>query len=364
MSVYRLLRPLLFRIDAEHAHRAGKLALRALGATRPLARGLAARNAPSDPRLAQRLLGRTFPGPLGLAAGFDKDAEMVAALPALGFAFAELGTVTPLAQPGNPRPRLFRFPEAESVLNRLGFNNRGMEALAGRLERLPAGLRQRFPLGINLGKNKATPDAAALDDYRRLAERLGRLADYLVINVSSPNTPGLRDLQNEAFLGAVLAAARAATDRPVLVKLSPDLELPRAVALAAAAVDAGAAGIVATNTTTDLSLLPRARGAGGLSGAVLREKSRRMLAALAGELGGRCLLVSAGGIGSADEAYRRIRAGAHLVQLYTALVFAGPFLPRDIHRGLLRRLDRDGLPDLAAAVGADRARPSAGADGG
>ena len=354
MSPYDLAKPLLFRLEPERAHAAGKLALRALAGLPPLARRLERRNWPDDPRLAQDLLGRRFPAPVGLAAGFDKDAEVVAALPALGFGFAEVGTVTPLPQAGNPRPRLFRHPEAASLQNRLGFNNAGMEALAGRVGRLSPALLARLPLGINLGKNKDTPAERALDDYRRLLERLGPLADYLVINVSSPNTPGLRDLQSEAFLAAVLAAAREATDRPVLVKLSPDLETGRAVELAAAAVDAGAAGIVATNTTVDRSRLPAAGalGDGGLSGAILRERSYEMLCALAAELFGRTVLVSVGGVDSAEEAWRRLRAGASLVQLYTALVYRGPGLVGEIHRSLLERLEREGLPDVAAAVGA------------
>ena len=358
MTLYDLAKPLLFRLEPERAHAAGKLALRALARLPPLARRLERANRPDDPRLAQDLLGRRFPAPVGLAAGFDKDAEVVAALPALGFGFAEVGTVTPHPQPGNARPRLFRHPEAASLQNRLGFNNAGMEALAERIGRLPPELRARLPLGINLGKNKDTPAERALDDYRRLLDRLGPLADYLVVNVSSPNTPWLRDLQSEAFLGAALAAARDATDRPVLVKLSPDLETGRAVELAGSAVDAGAAGIVATNTTVDRSRLPAAVGDGGLSGAVLRERSYELLCALAAELGGRTVLVSVGGVDSAEEAWRRLRAGASLVQLYTALVYRGPGLVGRIHRGLLARLERDGLPSITSALGAGEVRPS------
>lgn len=356
MTPYDLAKPLLFRLEPERAHAAGKLVLRLLARLPPLARRLERANRPDDPRLAQELWGRRFPAPVGLAAGFDKDAEVVAALPALGFGFAEVGTVTPLPQPGNPRPRLFRHAAAASLQNRLGFNNAGMEALAARVGRLPPGLRARLPLGINLGKNRDTPPERALDDYRRLLDRLGPLADYLVVNVSSPNTPGLRDLQSEAFLGAALAAARQATDRPVLVKLSPDLETARAVELAAAAVTAGAAGIVATNTTVDRGRLPAAEshGEGGLSGAVLCERSYELLCALAEALSGRTVLISVGGVDSADEAYRRLRAGASLVQLYTALVYRGPGLVGEIHRGILARLSRDGLPSVAAAVGAGR----------
>ncbi|HEX2163141.1 MAG TPA: quinone-dependent dihydroorotate dehydrogenase [Thermoanaerobaculia bacterium] len=353
MDLYRRLRPLLFRLDAERAHGLGKRTLAALGAVPPLARRLERASLPDDPRLAQELWGRRFPSPVGLAAGFDKDGEAVAALPALGFGFAEIGTVTPRPQPGNPRPRLFRLPGAAGLHNRLGFNNAGAAALAARLRALPPALRARLPLAVNLGKNKDTPPERALDDYRRLLAVFAPLADFLVVNVSSPNTPGLRDLQSESFLAAVLAAAREVGAPPVLVKLDPDTELPRLVALAAAAVEAGAAGIVATNTTVDHSLAAGVRGPGGLSGAVLRERSFAVLRALGGELGGRAVLVSVGGVDSAEEVYRRLRAGARLVELYTALVYRGPRLLGEIHRGLLALLERDGLGSVAEAVGAD-----------
>ena len=294
---------------------------------------------------------------MGLAAGFDKDGEVVAALPALGFGFAEIGTVTPRPQPGNPRPRLFRYPAAESLQNRLGFNNAGAAALARRLDALAPAVRRRIPLGVNLGKNKDTPAERALDDYRHLLEVFAPRADYLVINVSSPNTPGLRELQSEAFLRPLLDAARRASERPVLVKIDPDMGEAAAVDLAAMAVDAGAAGIIATNTTVDHSLLPGCQPQGGLSGRVLRERSFRVFAAVGRELFGRALLVAVGGIDSAAEAYRRLRAGASLLQLYTPLVFHGPGLVGEIHRGLLRRLEADGLGHLSEAIGAGLRSP-------
>ncbi len=212
-----------------------------------------------SPRLKQRLLGLSFPNPLGLAAGFDKNGEAIPALAALGFGFLEVGTVTPRAQPGNPRPRVFRYPETESLENALGFNNRGAESLARRLSRLRRG---GVPLGVNLGKNRDTPLAAAEKDYELLVETLDGLCDYWVINVSSPNTPGLRDLQSGERLADLLRRIGARTDLPVLVKLSPDLEPGEAVGLGRAAVEAGAAGLVLTNTTIDYSLLPGAPGGG------------------------------------------------------------------------------------------------------
>lgn len=343
--LYPALRRLLFRLDPETSHH---LALRALRTAQPFAGAPRA----EDPRLGQELLGRRFANPVGLAAGFDKDGLAIRAWAALGFGFVEVGTVTPLPQPGNPRPRLFRFPEAESVQNAMGFNNAGMEALRGRLGRIyPA----PFPIGVNIGKNKTTAPEQAIDDYTRLLAGFAGLGDYLVVNLSSPNTPGLRDLQNEGFVRAVLGTARVITSRPVLVKISPDLPENAAVALAETAVDAGAAGIIATNTTTDYPLLPGARDSGGLSGRVLREKSYRMLRALAPRLRGRAVLVSVGGIDSGAEAYRRLRAGASLVQIYTGLVYRGPGLPRRIVRELLALLDRDGARSLGEVIGADLA---------
>jgi dihydroorotate dehydrogenase len=351
VSVYPTLLRLLFHLDPETSHEIGLGALRAAQAV-PGGGGILARRYLIDAApLRQTLFGRDFVNPVGLAAGFDKNAEAVRAIPALGFGFAEVGTVTPLPQPGNPRPRLFRHPAERSLQNALGFNNSGLAAMRRRLARAyPAST----PLGVNLGKNKATPPERALDDYETLIRGLHDLADYLVVNLSSPNTPGLRDLQNEEFLRALFGLAKGITAKPILVKIAPDLELGAAVRLSEIAVDAGAAGVIATNTTIDYSLLPGAKDFGGLSGRVLREKSFRIFEAVAKALFGRALLISVGGIDSGAEAYRRIRAGASLVQVYTALVYEGPGLPRRINEELLRLMERDGVKGMAEAVGADR----------
>jgi dihydroorotate dehydrogenase len=362
VPLYPRLRPWLFRCDPELTHgltiAALRLAQAVPGATRLLARGRRV----ADPALRQTLLGLEFPNPVGLAAGFDKDAVVVDAMAALGFGFVEVGTVTPGPQAGNPRPRLFRYPAERSLQNALGFNNQGLEAmrrrLQRRLERRAARRSFRGPLGVNVGKGRDTSASEALADYAALLGGLGGLADYLVVNLSSPNTPGLRDLQNESFVRDLLGAARAVTPTPVLVKLAPDLDPEAAAGLAATAVAAGAAGIVATNTSTDYALLPGARSAGGLSGQVLREKSRRVCGAIARRLragGGGAVLISAGGVDSGAEAYARVRAGASLVQLYTALVYEGPSLPGRINRELLALLARDGFSHLGQAVGADLA---------
>jgi dihydroorotate dehydrogenase len=353
MLLYPALRRLLFQLDPETSHGLGLGALRAAQGV-PGAGALLARHHLLDaPPLRQTLFGRDLPNPVGLAAGFDKDAAAVLALPALGLGFAEVGTVTPLPQVVNPKPRLFRHAAARSLQNSLGFNNGGMAAMRRRLERIyPAPLA----LGVNVGKNKATPPEKALTDYESLIRGLHDVCDYLVVNLSSPNTPGLRDLQNETFLRALFGLARGITARPILVKIAPDLEPAAAVALCEAAVDAGAAGVIATNTTTDYSLLPGAQGSGGLSGPVLREGSFRVFSAVAAALFGRAVLISVGGIDSGAEAYRRLKAGASLVQVYTALVYEGPGLPRRINRELLALLARDGAKSLAEVIGADIAR--------
>lgn len=350
MPLYPALRHLLFRLAPEASHGLGMGALRAAQAVPGVADALARRNLVADERLRQTLFDREFPNPIGLAAGFDKDALAVRALPALGFGFVEVGTVTPQPQPGNPRPRLFRHPAEQSLQNALGFNNGGLEALRSRLAKLhPFSL----PLGVNVGKNKATPPEKALSDYETLVRGLHDLCDYLVVNLSSPNTPGLRDLQNEEFLRSLFGLAKGITARPILVKIAPDLEPAQAVALSSTAVAAGAAGIIATNTTVDYSLLPGAKEFGGLSGRVLREKSFQIFKAVAKALFGRTVLISVGGIDSGAEAYRRLRAGASLVQIYTALVYEGPSLPRRINEELLTLMERDGVKGIGETVGAD-----------
>ena len=344
------LHRLLLRLDAERAHGLALSSLRA-AASLPLARSwLSSRYRFEDSRLEQRLLGTRFPNPIGLAAGFDKDAVAIRGFEALGFGFVEVGTVTPRAQVGNPRPRLFRHRSAASLQNAMGFNNRGLEALAKRLARRAGGVA---PLGVNIGRNKDTADERAAEDYRRVAARLSGRCEYFVVNISSPNTPGLRNLQARDRLGELLSAMRQATETPFLVKLSPDLERSAAVDLATAAVDMGAAGVVLTNTTIDYSLLPDAAPMGGLSGRVLRERSFEMLEAVARELFGRCLLVSVGGIETAAEAYRRLRHGASLVQLYTALAYRGPRLPGALSRGLLGLMERDGVESIDDVIGMD-----------
>jgi dihydroorotate dehydrogenase len=337
-------------MDPERSHEMAMRALRVVGALPSVGRLMASRYRVEAPGLGQRVLGRWFENPVGVAAGFDKEGVGVGGLASLGFGFVEVGTVTPRAQAGNARPRLFRHAAYRSLQNALGFNSGGMVGVAARLG---AGRPFGVPVGINVGKNRTTPGERAIEDYGAVIRELGPLADYVAINLSSPNTPGLRNLQNEAFVRAVLAVGAAATDRPLLVKLSPDMDPAAAAELAAVAVDAGAAGIIATNTTTDYSLVPGVREVGGLSGAVLRERSFEVMAAVARRVRGRAVVVAVGGIDSGAEAYRRMRAGASLVEVYTALVYQGPGLARRINRELVELMERDGVRQIGEVVGAD-----------
>ncbi|GAB6933347.1 quinone-dependent dihydroorotate dehydrogenase [Calditerricola satsumensis] len=360
--MYEWVKPLLFRLDPETAHewtvRALAAAQRVPGALAALSRAFAV----SDTRLSVRRWGLRFPNPVGLAAGFDKNAAVFPALAALGFGFVEVGTLTPRPQPGNPRPRLFRLPEDEAVINRMGFNNRGAEAAARSLARHA----RTVPIGVNIGKNKDTPNEAAVDDYRRCLRALYAHGDYFVVNVSSPNTPGLRALQHAEALArlleGVLDEARAlaretgAPPKPILVKLAPDLDDGLMREIARAALDQGVAGFVATNTTVDRSGLnsrAHAHEAGGLSGRPLEKRATEAVRLLYRATEGRVPIIGVGGVFDGAGAYAKIRAGASLVQVYTGLIYRGPAIARRINRELLALLQRDGLSSLEEAVGAD-----------
>jgi dihydroorotate dehydrogenase len=364
--MYRsLFRPLLWRLPAETAHHVAFGALRFVVQVPGLRAALGKSLRAGDPALRVRALGLDFPNPLGLAAGFDKNALGYQALASIGFGFVEVGTVTGQPQPGNPRPRLFRLPEDDALINRMGFNNDGADVVAARLSRRPPG-DVHAVVGANIGKTKVVPDERAVEDYVRAAERLGPVADYLVVNVSSPNTPGLRDLQSVAKLGPLLVAVRGTLDRadpgrrvPLLVKIAPDLADADVDAVADLALGLGLEGIIATNTTisreglrTDAARVAEL-GAGGLSGAPLAARSLAVLRRLRARVGDRLVLVSAGGIATAEDAWGRVRAGATLLQLYTALIYEGPGLPRKLLEGLVERARRDGFQKVQEAVGVD-----------
>lgn len=331
---YRLLRPLAFCLPPETAHNVALTGLEAawrMGLLRPLRSGRPV-----------EVMGLRFPNRVGLAAGMDKDARHVGAWGALGFGFVEVGTVTPRPQAGNPRPRLFRLPAADGLINRMGFNNEGAPAAAARL----AGRRFDGVVGVNIGKNATTPPDAAIGDFRQAMRDVYQVADYIAVNVSSPNTAGLRDWQAASALDDLLSAlfeergllsASQGKIVPLAVKLAPDLGEDELAAAAATVARHPVAAVIATNTTIDRSAvagLPHAEEKGGLSGAPLRERSTRMVAALRRLLPGSVSIIGAGGIFTADDAREKIRAGADLVQVYTGLVYRGPGLVRELVEGL------------------------------
>jgi len=346
---YRLTGPLIRLLDAETAHGV---------AIRLLKTGLVpAQPVFNPPALSTRLWGMEFPNPIGLAAGFDKNAEVADAMLGQGFGFVEIGSITPRPQPGNPKPRMFRLTEDAAVINRMGFNNQGVEAVAARL-----GARRRTGIvGANLGKNKDTEDAAA--DYEIGAARMAPLSDYLVINVSSPNTPGLRALQGRDQLEALVGRTRAALTRampagapPLLLKIAPDLAWEDLDDIAAVALDGTLDGLIVSNTTVarpETLRSPLAAETGGLSGAPLFESSTAMLRRVYELTQGKLPLIGVGGIASGSEAYAKIRAGASLVQLYSAMVYEGTALVTRIKHELLDLITRDGFTSITEVVGID-----------
>ena len=340
----------LRRLPPEAAHRVGFWLIRAAARVPGLARLMRLVLGPRDHSLRVRALGLEFPGPLGLAAGFDKDGEGVIGLSALGFSFIEVGTVTAQAQPGNPKPRMFRFPEDRALVNRMGFNNHGAAELAARLRVLRARSGFMPIVGVNIGKTKAVGEDEAVADYVTSAHMVAGVADYVVVNVSSPNTPSLRDLQSVDKLRPILAGVREALDAasprrrvPLLVKIAPDLADDDVDAVADLAVDLGLDGVIATNTTISRdglkdSAAAAAAGAGGLSGAPLASRALEVLTRLHDRCGKRVTLIAAGGIETPADAEARLAAGATLLQGYTAFIYEGPLWPARVQRGLAARL--------------------------
>ena len=347
---YQNLKKILFRLDPETAHTLAGFGLRSIAHFPTLLRAVKDHYFVTHPILQQEFFGRTFQNPVGLGAGFDKNGQYITAMPTMGMGFTEIGTVTPKPQHGNAKPRLFRLIEDQSIQNAMGFNNKGSHYMLQRLKKL---YFFDYPMGINIGKNKLTSEDDALNDYETLFRAFKNYGDYIVINISSPNTPGLRDLQNETFINAIFKMAKEITSQPVLLKIAPDMEPEDAITLCKTAVDAGAAGIIATNTTIDYSLTEHAKDFGGISGALLAEKSYQLFKALGKELYGKTLLISVGGIDSPEEAYRRIKAGASLVQVYSMLVYRGPVLIKEINEGLITLLKNDGYNHISEAIGAD-----------
>lgn len=361
--LYKLLKPAAFCLDSEYAHDLAISGLEKTGQCRISRAALASVYSLEDARLAQTLWGLHFPNPLGMAAGFDKNARAIPALAALGFGFIEIGTVTPRPQQGNPRPRIFRLPDDQAIINRMGFPNEGADAVAARLARLN---KPAIPLGINLGKNKDTPLEDAAQDYIAAFEKLFPYGDYCVINVSSPNTPGLRLLQGADHLGALMTQIQAANQRlaalhqrapmPCLLKIAPDLAVEDLEAIGALARVSGAGidGLIATNTTLSRDgLMSSVNEAGGLSGVPLRDRSTQVIRTLYRVVGTHVPIIGVGGISNGQDAYEKLRAGASLIQVYTAFIYQGPAIARTIKTQLLELLRRDGFNSVGEAVGVD-----------
>lgn len=352
MSLYSILRPLIFRLDAEQAHRMTIAALK-------LRTGTGFTPEPTwTPALETTVAGLRFPNPVGLAAGFDKNAEVPDAMLGLGFGFVEVGTLTPRPQAGNPRPRLFRLAEDRAVINRMGFNNDGQAAALERLRKRTGqqiNLAIRGPVGVNIGANKDSEDRIA--DYVTGVRAMSPVADYLTVNISSPNTPGLRNLQAGGELVELLAAVKDARTPglPVFLKVAPDLESGDHARIVRAAIDSGIDGLIVSNTTISRPpLQSRSAGEqGGLSGRPLKTLALEQLRAFRAETGHQLPLIAAGGIEDADDAWARIKAGASLIQIYSAMVYEGPGLARRIVRGLAERLEREGIANIAEAVGSE-----------
>ena len=349
MTLYDIAKPLLFRLPAETAHGLVVTGL-AVAQRTPLRRAMTARYAVDDPRLETHLWGQRFPNPVGVAAGFDKNARVVPGLAALGFGFVEVGGVTAEPQAGNARPRLFRLREDEAIVNRMGLNNDGAAAVGERL----ANLDVDVPVGVNVAKSEHVDPADAPADYRRSYEQVAEGADFTVVNVSCPNSQGFEELQNRESMAAIFETLVDAGADPLLVKLSPDLPEPAAEDALDLVDEVGLDGVVATNTTTErpASLRsPNRAETGGLSGKPIEARATGMVRFAAERVD--VPVIGVGGVSTAADAYRKIRAGASAVQLYTGLVYRGPGIARDINRGLLDLLERDGFASVADAVGAD-----------
>lgn len=359
---WKIARPILFKLDPEKAHHTAFRSMGMVQKSTALCSCLESQLRVGDDRLKTKVFKVDFPNPVGLAAGFDKDARLLPVWKSLGFGFAEVGTVTPLPQPGNPTPRLFRLPKDGAVINRMGFNNEGAEAMRERLLKLlNQGKWPQFPVGINFGKNKVTANEDAINDYCKLIDAFMDLGDYFVINVSSPNTPGLRELQEKSKLGEIFKElqrriyGRLKLDaRPLLVKVAPDLELSQLDDVIELCLEHKLAGIIATNTTLSRTgIRTKIEETGGLSGKPLRDRSTEFIRHISRRSQGKLAIIGVGGIFSAEDAYEKIKAGASLVQVYTGFIYEGPGQPRAINRGLVKLLERDGVKNVSEAVGQD-----------
>jgi len=350
MNIFDKIKPLIYKTDPEFAHHMVEMIFKTARRCPLFFNPLIEKNFVDDEILHQKIWGLEFKNPIGVAAGFDKNATMIQAWPALGFGWGEIGAVTPKAQEGNEKPRAWRHIEYEAVQNAYGFNNDGVEVIKNRLKKIYPFI---LPIGANIGKNKTTKEENAIDDYKILVKELNDVVDFFVVNISSPNTPGLRDLLNEEFIKNLFKELKNLTKKPILIKFSPDMEDDFIRNLANISVLAGADGIIVTNTTINYDLVNSNIKKGGISGKPLASRSFEVLKIVANEVFGKVPIISVGGIDSAEEAYKRIRYGASLLQLYTAIIYKGPSIVGEINRGLIELLKKDGFNHISEAIGVD-----------
>ena len=351
MLNYESIKKVLFKLDPEFAHTLSEYYLRFVNSFPFLFSNIIKKNFVLDKILEQNIFNKTFLNPVGIAAGFDKNATIFRGVALLGAGYYEVGSVTPKPQSGNIKPRLFRHIEEESIENSMGFNNDGMLKVCSRIR---SNYPFALPIGINIGKNKNSKNA--LKDYELLINTFSEYCDYIVINVSSPNTPNLRDLQEESFIKDIFRVSKDLSSKPILLKLSPDLDKAKVLSLSSTAVSYGASGIILTNTTTDYSLLKNPKSIGGVSGKVLADKSYELLKFVAKDLFTETILISVGGISSSKEAYKRLRMGASLIQVYSSLIFKGPSFIRGINEDLINYIRNDGYNSISDIIGLDLKR--------
>ncbi|GAX88264.1 dihydroorotate dehydrogenase [Lebetimonas natsushimae] len=350
MDIFKAIKPLIYKTDPEFAHNAVETIFRTARRCPFFFNPLIKKNFIDDPILNQKIWDLEFKNPVGVAAGFDKNATMISAWPALGFGWGEIGAVTPKPQPGNEKPRAWRHVEQEAVQNAYGFNNEGVKVIKERLSKIYPFI---LPIAANIGKNKTTPEERAIEDYKILVKELKDVVDFFVINISSPNTPNLRNLLNEEFIDNLFKELKPITKKPILIKFSPDMDDTDIINLSNISVEAGADGIIATNTTVNYDIINSPIKRGGISGKPLAARSFEVLRIIAGEVFGKVPLISVGGIDSAEEAYKRIRMGASLIQIYTAIIYKGPGIVREINKGLIELLQKDGFNHINEAIGVD-----------
>jgi dihydroorotate dehydrogenase len=344
------IKPLIYKTDPEFAHNMVEIIFKTARRCPLFFNPLIKRNFVDDPILNQKIWDLEFKNPIGVAAGFDKNATMIYGWPALGFGWGEIGAVTPKPQPGNEKPRAWRHIKYEAVQNAYGFNNEGVDVIKKRLKKIYPFI---LPIGANIGKNKTTKEEDAINDYKILVDELKDVVDFFVVNISSPNTPGLRDLLNEEFITTLFSELKTLTTKPILIKFSPDMEDEMIRNLANLSVEKGADGLIVTNTTVNYDLIDTPIKKGGISGKPLAKRSYEVLKIVASEVFQKVPIISVGGIDSIEEAYKRIKAGASLLQIYTAIIYKGPSIVGDINRGLIELLKRDGFKHISEAIGID-----------